>query len=314
MNNDFNNFGIDTELSPRESAAIDSIMKHAADRENGEVDYNAMLASIKRRAADEGIVVFPAGRKAKKESIWKRIALGAATAAAVFVVGLSVLFVLDSLSSGGQSSNHSSAEAFVSGEPSGSKQGSSPSITALSTKAPSPGIKKETSSPNEVESAHSAAPVSRETDSAESPELSPFPTEFTMRGGSAGYLDLSSFENEPDNADDLVPADLPSCMVVMPQVDDLPESPNLSVQAAGESDGKTYSYTCMSVSDLVVDLDVGVAMYKYDEESGHITYIWRISEDTFLVVDFDGFDLESAEELLSSLTNDSIRIDATPAA
>lgn len=318
MNNDFNKYELDIELSPEETAAIDRLMKSVADADDREVDYDAMLDSIKRRAAGEGIFVFPAKKKTKKEGLLKRFAMGAATAAAVFAVGLFAMTMINKLSADKDQSESPAVDAYVSESASGVKRTSRPTNnTAADTKAPSAITDtKHTEPVLEPVSTQSpeALPATQEPAPVELPDVSVLPTSFPMRGGSAGYLDLDPFEEEPLTASDLVPVSLPDCMNLRTDTGTPGDTSNLSAIAEGESDGQEYSYTCTVVHDLDVDLNVGMAMYKYDETSGHITCIWRISEDSFLVVEFDGFDLESAEEMLFSLVNESSRVELSPAA
>ena len=73
----------DTELSPEEEAAIDRLLTEAAEADDSEVDYPAMLARIKAAAKEEGIVIFPS-RKEKRARIVKRVFTGFAAVAAVF--------------------------------------------------------------------------------------------------------------------------------------------------------------------------------------------------------------------------------------
>ena len=308
LNNDF-----DSELSPAEAASIDRILRETAEFDDSSVDYDAMLNGLKARAKAEGIVVFPAARTKKKNGLAKRLALGAATAAAVFVVGLSAMFVLNRIGSG--ASNSSPIEALV---PDDAKQDGDKTVSNIVTAKATLGPKEDQPAATEAVRSGSESPISVvDTDAPEEtlePDYSPFPTEFPTKGGSAGYVDLSSFDEEPAEPEDLVPVDLPTCMNLRQPSEHEFGDPTLSAEAFGEADGQEYSYTCTVVYGLDVELEVGVAMYKYDEESGHITYIWRISEDAYLMVDFDGFTLEDAELLLSSLTEEPVKITADPAA
>lgn len=307
MNEELFKNDFDTELSPEESAAIDRILAGISAEDDRRVDYDGMLRRIKAAAGSEGIVVFPSDRAKKRKGLVKRLALGAATAAAVFVVGLAAMLVLRTVLDDDAEAPVVGTEAYFSEKPVKDAHDSTPvKHTAKATSAPKDNTKV-TNAP--------AAPVTEPTSAPEEPslsvlpDLSPFPTEFPMRGGSAGYVELESFETAPEDAADLVPADLPPCMNVMPVDDPLLPVPNLSAEAAGADGGNEYTYTCTVVSDLDVELEVGVAMYKYDEESGHITYIWRITDEAYLVADFDGFSLEQAQELLTSLAEFPERVD-----
>ena len=285
---------------------MDRLLASVSAEDNSRVDYDGMLKRIKAEAREEGIVVFPSAAARKRKGLVKRLALGAATAAAVFVVGLAVMLVLRTVlgddASGGISAD---VDAFASNAPA-ENHDSAVAETAKATRRPADSVKI-TGAP--AETPDTVKKPDEDPVSADTPELSPFPTEFPMRGGSAGYVELDPFADEPEAPSDLVPLDLPSCMNVAPSYALSTDEPNLFAEAFGEDDGKAYSYNCTVVYDLDVDLEVGVAMYKYDEESGHITYIWRITEEAYLVVDFDGFTVEEAQELLASLAEAPDRID-----
>ena len=307
MNDNVIKIDFEAELSPEESAAMDRLLASVSADDNSRVDYDGMLARIKAAASKEGIVIFPSAAGKKRRGLIKRIALGAATAAAVFVVGLAAMLVLktvlDDDASGGTAAD---IDAYATKVPAADHSSAEAAEPVKLTKQPSDSVKI-TSAP-----AEEPDPVKNPADdpvSPDQPELSPFPTEFPMRGGSAGYVELDPFADEPEAPSDLVPLDLPSCMNVAPSYALSTDEPNLFAEAFGEDDGKEYSYNCTVVYDLDVDLEVGVAMYKYDEESGHITYIWRITEEAFLIVDFDGFTVEEAQELLASLAEEPDRID-----
>ena len=307
MNEDMIRNVPETELSPEEFEAIDRILAGVAAEDDSRVDYSGMLRRVKEKAREQGIVVFPAARAKKRGGLVKRIALGAATAAAVFVVGLAALLVLKTVLGDDAESPAADVDAYVSDKADSENAVKEPvKNTAVVTSRPLDGTKNPgTYNPPAAES------TSEPADPAFTllPDISPLPTEFPTKGGSAGYVELESFESDPSDSSDLVPADLPTCMNVMPPREALPTDSAISAEAYGEDAGKEYSYTCTVVYDLDVELGIGVAMYKYDEQTGHITYIWRISEEAFLVADFDGFTPEEAQELLASLTELSGRVD-----
>ena len=302
------NIDRDLELSPAETAEIDRILSETAALDDAGVDYGAILKGVKAKAKAEGIVIFPSAKAKKRRDLAKRLALGAATAAAVFVVGLSALFVLRQL--GDDEYINGQVDALAS-EKADDKTASN--VTHVKTTLAPRSESNATEEPDKR--GESGDPMNHIADTAEATEEPdrPLPTEFATKGGSAGYVDLDKFREDPAAPDDLVPVELPSCMNVIRAEDPVFGPREISVEASGEADGKEYSYSCKVVHDLDVDVEVGIAMYKFDEESGHITYIWRISEDSFLVADFDGFDKEAADELLQSLVGEA-QAEETPAA
>lgn len=298
MNDDHIN-EFDIELSPEEEASIDRIMAEAAALDNAEVDFDAIYMGVKRRAAEEGIVIFPSKRDRRantRRGILRAALAGAAVAAAVLAVGFGALTLVKQVFPESKG-NNVIADATVSEDASASLK---------TAKAPSPTSAVVDTEPGE-EGTHmfSAVPATQEPDLTEDPFLTPLPTETAMKGGVMGYVLLDSFDFVPDEIREIVPDDLPAFMVTKGI-----EDPVLEAKSYGVVEDTEYYYECrkLSVFDIEqgetdIELGVGVARYSYDETALTLHYLWRISEDSFLRIDFLGFDRYSAEDLLLGMAN-----------
>ena len=304
MNDEMFNNDIDYELSPEEASAIDRILYETAKYEDGKVDYSAMLRDIKARAKKEGIVIFPSQRTKKRAALARRIAAGVATAAAVFVLGFAVMSVVNNAKAGGKVSI---SDQIAANEPAVTQTGDKIVNTA---KAPTKTTEVPVQSNSDVAETFTSAPVMTKEPVSEhsdmpvftpEPEISPFPSEFPMRGGTIGYIELDAMDGVLTSDNAPVPEGLPECMSIK-RINGV----ELGAYAAGEQDGKAYSYTCIVLHDVESDLSIGVARYKLTEDSDKVSYLWRISEDTYLDIEFTGFDKAEADEFLISLANITI--------
>lgn len=299
MNDDMHNNGLFEPLSPEEEAAVDRLLRRAAEQDNARVDYAGMLKRVKARARKEGIVVFPAAKK-RRVSL-KAILAGVGTAAAVFAVGLGVLAALKALPFAEQN-----APEGITADVSDSKNHSAgdpvKATDAFST---------QTAESGETEPAYV---IASEYPSFASEEPTPseavvtlFPTEIAMRGGIMGYVELGSFETAPDDIDSLLPELLPSFMELTDDAAPPDDEETLAVRAMGTSDmGEDYYYTCRLSDEPEDDLEVGVAKYKL-MNTGELSYVWRISEDKWLTVELVAFDKTMADVMLQGLAAENCR-------
>lgn len=285
----------DTELSPEVDAAMHRLLSDVSERDNSGVDYERILGDIKRKAASENIVVFPSAKTAKKRRNLARFA--AVAAAAFLMIGAASLVASHMLN---KENNYSaSMDAAVSNPPESAKiddkQASAftPIPTSVITNAP-----EEHNYEINTEAAFAVATepvIISEMPTDEPIEFSPFPTEFPTRDGVAGYVEIEAPESEPLEPSELIPSELPEFMDVKESTDPF------EAFAYGNSDDEEYCYTCQMLHDIDAELDIGVAQYNINDFSGTISYLWRISEDTFLYVEFTGFDRERTEGILASL-------------
>lgn len=302
MNDELFSTGYDAELPPGESEAIDRLLSGVAGLEDRDVDYKAMLRGIKARARDEGIVIFPSAGAKKRSNIIRRIALGAATAAAVFVLGFTVMKVVDRVTESSPDASKHTAAADPETTHSGDKTVTFTKSPAVVTETPVYNNSSDTAETPAADGTEATEPVNVIETSApvesDVPETSPFPTEFSMRGGTGGYVELAPLDREITVVSDLVPDDLPGCMTIK-RVDE----PALGAYAEGVYDGQEYSYTCRVLYDVDSDLSIGVARYKLKDDSDKVSYLWRVSENTFLEIEFTGFDRKEAESYLLTLAD-----------
>lgn len=301
---------MNTELAPEESAYIDRLLEETADADDMEVDYDGMLRAIKAKAREEGIVIFPASPRRPRFSAKKVIAALSATAA-VLAMGLGILL----MSKTAIKSTAPSADA----EPAGTtaQEAYATNKTQLTAAATHDAQKTPDSVPG-TPSSEAPMPTSRsatedpagptaEPDPAFS-EIAPsitditeniitMPTGYPIRGGRVDYLLIAAFYAEPENAEQLIPEALPDDMPVK-------ESPDeLMVYAASMTAEKHESvrfYSCRITDERDYDLEVGVARCKTGID-GSLEMLWRVTEETWLSVEFKGIEAEFAEQLLTTL-------------
>lgn len=286
MKDNIKELDIENELSPEGSEAIDRLLSDFARSENSEVDYGSMLASIKSKARSEGISVFAPVKK--RRNTVKRVLTGVGAAAAVFVIGLAAFAVIRTLPFPGMNSHSAALEPGGAGdkvvESGDSSHGNvlpDPGKTGVDTKT-------ETKDPSGV-----AEPVSTAMPDFIDDEA-PLPTIVPIRGGIMGYVRLTDFLADPVYSAQLVPDFLPEFMELK-----LGEA-ELYASAYGVEDKTEYLYTCRVVEAPEEGFDIGVARFT-EKETGELTYLWHVSEDVYIEVEFTGFDREAAEELLLSI-------------
>ncbi|MBO4848580.1 MAG: hypothetical protein J5586_05460 [Clostridia bacterium] len=299
MSKKIKNLKPDIELSLEEDAYIDRLLSEAAEADDSEVDYAAMLGRIKAAAKEEGIVIFPS-RKAKRARVMKRVFTGIAAVAAVFILGFTVLTatkILDPFAglSLDKTANHKpnadeisgtitpgdyhgSQTAFVSDHP--KNTGSAPDFTY------DPVIV----TPDPANTADSTfEPV-------ETPEVvpTPVPDMFASRGGLTGYVWLGTFLGDPADSMLLVPKDLPEYMEV--DISDV----ELCAKAEGISEeGVFRSFNCRVLPELDDEMMIGAALFRMND-MGLLRYLWRVTDYSFLEVVFIGYTPEDAVSLLQS--------------
>lgn len=318
MNNtEFEN-ELNFELSPEENDFVDRLLRETAEFEDEKVDYEGMLRAIKAEAKKEGIVIFPAAKKQRRASVRKVIA-GLSTAAAVLAMGLAVLAIVKTnvkktdISPEAMKGDVTEAAILPTSNadavsPSELSSDHEPSENAYSTRNP-----ELTSVPATEEPAPSALPV---VSGSSLPDNSPLPTaayngegkkdppsdEITMptgfptRGGYVDYSLIAAFYAEPESTDQLIPEALPEDMPAK-------ESPDeLMVYAASPAakDETVRFYSCRVTDERDDDLEVGVARCAVNND-GSIRMLWHASEETWLLVEFGGIELEYAEQLLTTL-------------
>ena len=282
------------ELSAAEEAELDRILRETAEADNREVDFDAIHDAILKNARRKGIYVFPANKSAKRPAAGKKNGLarslwtGAATAAAVFVIGFTVFAVLNGIN-GNRSNNKT---AYGDTNDSAVKQ-------TLVTKAPEASAPEETIEPTVApDVVMTLAPITPTADAARITLETPLPTEYPMRGGIAGYTLLAPFTVNAEVPSELLPALLPEIREVTSSEDEF------SVTAAGEDEGRDWCYKCRVISpdSDEADTTLGVSVARYTTDfAGIIRYVWRVSEDSWLEITLIGFEREAADELLMSI-------------
>ena len=319
MNNDEYELDMMKSLSPEEEAAIDRILAETAAADDAEVDYAAILDGVRAKARAEGIAIFsPAAKKPvrKKLAVWAKVLSGIAAAAAVFVVSFfavnSLLGTQKAPSSADQQA-HNIFDSDKKGGPSYSAEDSqtlSPHAVADDTINTFSPAARGSSAPAETQ--NGVIPSPTEDIAAvvtEAPDPTPsfepidpvirtateIPTELPVKGGVEGYFLIEAPDGELSRSDELIPAGLPAFMERV-IYDGMPR-----VYARGVEDGKVYAYSCMAVSDIESDLGVGAARYRASL-SGEISYLWRIGESSYLLIDTEGFTREEGDELLRSIS------------
>ena len=286
MKDNIKELDLENELSPEGSGAIDRLLSDFAESENSEVDYGAMLASIKSKARSEGISVFAPVKK--RRSTVKRVLTGVGAAAAVFVIGLAAFAVLKALPFPGSSGQYASAETPREGD-----KVVETGNTGTSNVLPDPDktnadTKTETKDPGEA-----AQPVATE-EPINNDDIAPLPTVYPIKGGVVGFVRLTDFVSDPILSAQLVPDLLPEFMDFK-----LGEA-ELYAAAYGVEDKNEYSYYCRVIDAPEEELDIGVARFT-ESENGRLEYVWRVSEEVYLSVEFLGFDRQEAAEMLLSL-------------
>jgi hypothetical protein len=296
------------ELSPGESEAIDRIMMSAACEEDAEVDYEGMLRRIKKAAAEEGIAVFPgakargrkSGRKGMSDLV-RTLLIGAGTAAAVFVMGIAALSVLGrfGVKSEAPSANVDelrSEKAFMTEEGSSGKNAHSQDDRSK----PEPTFALVTMNPTSLPE-YTAEPTQEFTITA-MPEITAdpgfddiIPTSFPTKGGTAGVADLDHFVTDPAILEQLIPQ-LPYYM----SAKTAPEENAVYAKGVDPATQNDRSYTCRMIESEDDELPIGYARFA-DDEHGLVRYIWRVTEQTYLDVEFSGFTREEAESLLVTM-------------
>lgn len=297
--NDDNRNEFDIELSPEESAEIDRIMRETAQLDDAEVDYDAILKGVKRRAKKEGIVIFPSKREhgAVRRGVLRAALAGAAVAAAVIAVGFGALSLAKQAFPAPR--GDSSVDAYVS-EPVGANDTKAPAPTSAVISTEATETVNRSTAP-----AYTVVPETPEPDLTVDPFFTPLPTETAMRGGLTGYVLLDSFDTIPDEIREILPADLPPFMSSKGI-----EDPFLEAKAYGLAGDEEYLYVCRVMTRDEVELlegeaPLGVGVAKYTvSDTGELHYVWRITEDVYLDVEFSGFDRLTAEELLLELAAD----------
>lgn len=287
MKDNIKELNLENELPLEESAAIDRLLSDFAEAENSEVDYASMLASIKAKARKENISVFPAA--GKKRGTARRVLTGVGAAAAVFVVGLAAFAVIRALPFPGTNGKTAAGDIISQSDkvieteqPSGNNVLPDPGKTNPGEKTG----KNDSSSP--AEPANTAEPVNSEDVS----EI--LPTMFPVKGGLAGFVKLTRFIAAPSCSAQLVPDLLPEFMEFK-----LSEA-EIFASAYGADENVEYSYSCRVIDEADTELDVGVA--RFIETDGNcLNYLWRVNEELYLEVNFQGFSREAAEELLLSI-------------
>ena len=293
--------------SAREEAAVSRVIKAAAEFDDSKVDYEAMLRGIKARAAEEGLVIFPAQKaqskqseKAKKRIGLRRVLAGVATAAAVFALGLGTLSVIKGFNNSAPSAPDIREEQQAYNDQpaeSGKKGGDTVVVTAIPSSAPVSDTKSP-AQPTQPQESCTAEPAPTEEPL---PEETAFPTEFTMGNGLVGFIELGSFDSVPENVEDLLPELLPTFMEVAdPTVTEQDEEPFAARAMGTNEEGKDYYYTCLVEETPDEELAIGVARYELSE-GGQLSYLWRVTKDTCLRINLSAFEKTTADMMLSML-------------
>ena len=268
-------------------ASADRLLASVADDMDKQVDYASMLRRIKADAMEQGLAAAAARMpdELKKRRRAKRILRYAASVAAAFVLGLGVLGVVKAVT-GPANVPDDSRTGDVTAD-------SRPARTAAATEAV-----PATEVANAVDETPAAVVPTQADYPAETREpvdYTPLPTEFAVKGGRSGYTYIKGFET-PASSEELIPPAIPSFMAVEPFENEL------GYYAYGKSEtGKPYSIDCRLSAAQEQDLPIGAVLYTL-HDSGRVSYIWRIDEQSIMHIDFEGFDYSEAEEMLLSYT------------
>lgn len=280
-------------LTPEEDAYIDRMLRETADFDDSRVDYDAILEGVRRKAAAEGIAIFPAKKKPaerKRSRVIRGILSGFGAAAAVFLVGIATFALLDGtrMKANAPSANHD-------GEP-------HEHTASICTKEPEisdapvlqPTFDAVTEAPSETDG------ITSEPDPTLLPTFAPadpvviteLPTREPTKGDTVTVIAIAAPDGKPETASDLIPQELPDAMTVEES------GSRLEVTAEGE-DGAFYR--CRAVEEAPADIKIGELRCS-ENYKGVLNYVWRIDEDTCLEFEFRSFTRETAEELIRSIT------------
>lgn len=275
---------LDTELSPEEEAALDRFMRETAEKDSADIDFDGLHTRILEAAKKEGIVVFPKRAKSSRDSFIRRMLPGAAAAAAVFVVGLAVLAILNRLPKSGTPNGQT---AYADTPTGGDK--------VVFTDAPR--MTESMLLPTNIAEPTALVIPTESFDidnSTKAPEITALPTEYPVKGGTAGYTVLASFTQDPVSSLELLPDGYSDRFKKV-----VAEEDALSASATGEDEDGLVFYSCR-VTDVDDSIAVGVARYTLNE-AGLLRFVWRVTEDCCLDIIVEGFDRPAAEELLLTL-------------
>ncbi|MCR5808884.1 MAG: hypothetical protein K6G56_04920 [Clostridiales bacterium] len=301
MSDNIRKIEFENELSPEENARIDRLLSEVAEEDDAKVDYSAMLKAIKAKAAEEGILVFPkAAAKKKKRGALKRVFMGVSAAAAVFVLGFTALTAMNVIAPKAGFRNQD-AYAPEDNKTVTESDHIQANRTACADFTIDPNLVKETSAateaPAETAYVREATPVPAvPTDEPiiETAEPTVIPTEFATKGGMSGYVAIPGFGEEPETADKLMPDEIPEFMEQ--KLDDIERK----ASAFGSDVEGEHIFECRVEENPDPGIPVGVAVYT-DGYDGKLSYLWRITDELCLRVEFVGFDRKEAEDLLAGL-------------
>ena len=282
-------------VTAAEVEAADKLLASIADECDREVDYSGMLRRIKAEAMEKGLASQLAKKPEKKAKDTRgrinRIIRIAASAAAAFVLGLGVLGVIHALNNapGTKPANDANDhQAYVSAEPTAQPADNDLRSEPIATRGAD--AVQQTTVPMATE-----VYVMPTEEVYATPDTTPLPSEFAVRGGLKGYTYIKGFET-PETSEELIPPAMPHYMVTEPAKE------GLGFTAAGKDEfGSACYITCKLVDSDEYDLPEGVAIYTLHDD-GRVGYVWRVNENSLMYIDFEGFEYSEAEMLLLSYT------------
>ena len=280
-------------VSPADIEAADRLIADVAEKDDAEVDYEAMLRRIKAAAMEQGLAAkLNAG---KKKARTRRILRWAASAAAVLVAGLGVLGMVKMMEGARKGAYDGMGDTAAYNEPEATE---AVSATEDVKSVPTAGPAVTEAAVTPVPTAEPAAP----TEVNVFVPASPLPPEIPIRGGVRGYTYIEGF-TAPFTSGGLYFDRLPDYMSVEPY------EGYLGYIARGVDEEGCFRYIDCHLADASSsDLEPGVAIYTIKDHGG-ISFVWRIDEDYCMYIDFDGFTYSEAEAILLSYTMDDIIID-----
>lgn len=282
----------DEPLSEEEEAEIDRLLNMTAEADDAKVDYAGIHDAVLEKARAEGIAVFPANRAESRKKTVRRVLAGVGTAAAVFAIGFFAVSVIrNSFPFLGSSSPRDLYDAES--QP-GRKEAYVTAPAANLLPAETTFAIRTEQAPEAVETGVPFTPAPTSATKNRALET-PLPTEYAARGTRIGYLLVCPFTVDPVDSPELLP-ELPDFMET--EVHDT----DLYAAAYGVKDGREYVYKCFESQYAYPDSSLGVGVARMTaEDTGLIRFTWRVTDDCWIEVFFEGFTEEEAVSLLKTL-------------
>lgn len=265
-------------LTPEEDARIDAMLTQAADERNAEVDYDAMLAAIKRKASEDGLLVFSPEEKRQKSApsrLMKRLSHIAMGIAAACVVGLGV-----------------AALVSKSGSDVGDRTANLPDITpqsdALTTAEP-------ISSPSaweQIDGTEGPFAVGTDTPKVSGGVDDPVPTAVPVRfNGHVETVRLTELGVITQNSQLITDG-------ICAAVGNYEEYGRI-LRVRASAKGGVVCYDCTVIGFSPYETDIGYAEVEFRSASSFVVY-WRVNANQYFLIHISGFDYNETVELLNT--------------